>query len=79
MTNEQMIARCKANAMTMVRLAKESGKLNGQGLEMLDSVNSWLSTVECQFTNLGYLGDAPTKLDLSMVQDLYKAYKEAMK
>jgi len=79
MTNEQMIARCKANAMTMVRLARESGKLNGQGLEMLDSVNNWLSTAECQFTDLGYIGDAPAKFDPWMLQGLYKAYKEAHK
>jgi len=71
------VARCKANGLTMVRLARESGKLNDAGLAMLDDLAEWLASGECQFFANGWQGDAPQVLDMSAVQDLYKAYKAA--
>ena len=74
-----MISRCKANAMTTVRLARESGKLNAQGLAMLDELSAWLASDTCQFAMLGFGGDAPTGFDSSMLQHIYTAYKAEAK
>jgi hypothetical protein len=75
MTNEQITARCKANAMTLIRLFREAGGMTEPGIKMLDDVESWVKTPECDFTNLAFTGDAPAKADRSMLQDLWKAYK----
>ena len=73
--DQRMVARCKANGMTIVKLARESGKLNGAGIAMLDELDKWLGSDDCQFAQNGFQGDAPVKFDASMLQDLYKSYK----
>jgi hypothetical protein len=74
MTNEQMINQCKANALTLVRIFRETEKMNDAGLKMLDEVSAWLATPECNFLQNGFLGDAPKAADKALLQDLWKSY-----
>lgn len=71
-----IIAKCKANGMTVVKLAKESGKMNEAGMTMLNELNKWLGSSTCQFAMNGFQGNAPVEFDASMLHDLWKAFKE---
>jgi hypothetical protein len=68
----------KGNALILVRLCREQAvslKLTEAGIKTLDDLEAWLHEPSCEFTDLAFLGAAPVKADLSMLQSLLLAHK----
>jgi hypothetical protein len=79
----QQPPKCRANALTLVRLFRDRAselKINEAGHKMLDDVEVWLVSPDCDFFDASFLRlpekpDGSLRADQSMLQKLYKAYK----